>query len=316
MSDLLPRLSAGVLLPPRQLAVLVRTAPFRYKEFQIPKRKAGEFRTIAQPAREVKALQYWVLRDVLANFKVHNAAMAYRKGRSILHNAKPHAGSRFLLKMDFRDFFPSFKADDLRAFLKRQKTKISEEDVTALCQILFWMPKASVAPELCLSIGAPTSPALSNILMFDFDLHISTVAKANRVKYTRYADDLTFSAMHSESLSVVESAVHEWCAKVHSPKLAVHQGKTVRVSRAKSRRVTGLVLTNDRKVSLGRDVKRLVRAQVHHFLTGQMPVAERSSLRGMLHYVNSVEPAFLDRLRLFYGTDAIDSVMDFTVSDN
>src|SRR5438046_1659914 len=110
MSDLLTRLGSAVLLPQKELWMLVQSAPYRYKVYQIPKRNPGQFRTIAQPAREVKILQRWVMKHVLAKFEVHPAATAYRKDLSILDNARPHASSRFLLKMDFKDFFPSLKA--------------------------------------------------------------------------------------------------------------------------------------------------------------------------------------------------------------
>src|SRR6478752_4145703 len=114
MSDLLARLGVAVLLPQHELLRLIRSAPYRYKVYRIPKRAPGQFRTIAQPAREVKALQYWVIKNVLDKFAIHPSATAYRQHVSIAHNAKPHVRGRFLLKMDFRDFFPSLKAADLR----------------------------------------------------------------------------------------------------------------------------------------------------------------------------------------------------------
>jgi len=303
-SDLLTELGLAVLLPQRELAQLIRTAPFRYKVYKIPKRAPGEFRTIAQPAREVKALQYWVMNNVLNKFDVHPSATAYRKQVSIMRNAKPHARGRFLLKMDFKDFFPSLKAADFRAFLEMQSAPFDVDEVSALCNILFWVPKEGV-PDLCLSIGAPTSPLLSNVLMRRFDRNIATLCDARGVRYTRYADDLSFSAAQSEDLQMVEQGVIRWCATSSSPRLSVNEKKTVRVSRRESRRVTGLVLTNDDKVSLGRDMKRAIRATMHHFATGRLTPDEIQRLRGMLAYVNSVEPPFLQRLRDKYGSDLV-----------
>ena len=74
---------------------------------------------------------------------------------------------------------------------------------------------------------------------------------------------------------------------------------------ARRGRVTGLVLTNDGKVSLGRDRKRLIRATVHHFIAGKLNPEQIRELRGMLTYVKSVEPKFLVRLRSKYGSNAI-----------
>ena len=310
MSDLLNRLSVAALLSQDELMTLVRSAPHRYKIFQIPKRAPGQFRTIAQPAQEVKVLQYWVMKKILSKFEIHAAAKAYCHGLSIVDNARPHTRGKFLLKMDFKDFFPSLKARDFRVFLKRSKLALDAAEIEALCRILFWMPKGT--HDLCLSIGAPTSPMLSNILMMKFDRRISAFCAAHNAAYTRYADDLTFSADRSRTLQLVEKAVLNFSRRSVSPALAVNQDKTVRVSRKDSRRVTGLVLTNDRKVSLGREGKRRIRAQMHYFVTDRLETEQILQLQGMLAYVHSVEPSFMRRLSKKYGPDAIRRCLKWT----
>ena len=308
--SLLSRLGLALLLPADELDGLIRSAPHRYKVYQIPKRAKGQFRTIAQPAREVKALQYWVLKHILGQFEIHPAATAYRRNRSILQNAKPHVRSRFLLKLDFKDFFPSIKAQDFYVFMRRAKTGLSEAEIKALGRILFWAPKG--ASDLYLSIGAPTSPTLSNILMMNFDRQVSIVCREHRVAYTRYADDLSFSAATSNRLSTVESEVLRICGGMRSPRLTINQSKTVRVSKRDARRITGLILSNDQRVSIGRHEKRRIRASLHHFVTGRLAADEISRLRGMLAYVKSVEPSFLLRLRQKYGDDAVDRCFAWT----
>ena len=310
MSDLLNRLSVAALLPQDALMTLVRSAPHRYKIFQVPKRAPGQFRTIAQPAQEVKVLQYWVMKHILSKFEIHQAARAYCQDLSILDNATPHTRGKFLLKMDFKDFFPSLKAHDFRVFLSGIKSDLDVTEIEVLCRILFWMPKGT--RDLCLSIGAPTSPMLSNILMVEFDRRISAFCATHNAVYTRYADDLTFSADQSRTLQLVEKAVLNLSNSSVSPALAVNQDKTVRVSRKDSRRVTGLVLTNDGKVSLGRERKRRIRAQMHYFVTDRLETEQILRLRGMLAYVHSVEPSFMRRLRKKYGSDAVRRCLKWT----
>lgn len=75
--------------------------------------------------------------------------------------------------------------------------------------------------------------------------------------------------------------------------------------------MTGLVLTNEGHVSLGRDVKREIRATVHHFVTGKLSREQALSLRGTLAYVKSVEPDFLNRLRTKYGHEIIRQIQTF-----
>ena len=303
-------LSVAALLPRNELMTLIRSAPRRYKVFQVPKKVPGQFRTIAQPAREVKVLQYWVMKHILSKFEIHTAAKAYRNGLSIVDNATPHTQGNVLLKMDFKDFFLSLKARDFRAFLMRMNSNLDGVEIDALCRILFWMPKGT--SDLCLSIGAPTSPMLSNILMMKFDRRISAFCDTHNATYTRYADDLTFSADQFRTLELVEQTVLNVSRRSVGLALSVNPDKTVRVSRKDSRRVTGLVLTNDGKVSLGREEKRRIRVQMHYFVTDRLKTEQILQLRGMLAYVHSVEPSFMSRLNKKYGAEAVRRCIKWT----
>jgi RNA-directed DNA polymerase len=95
MSDLLASLCETTVMSPRDLLKVIRSAPRRYKEYDIDKRAPGQKRRIAQPAREVKTLQYWVMSNFLSQFPVHEAATGYREKKSIADNARPHASRRF-----------------------------------------------------------------------------------------------------------------------------------------------------------------------------------------------------------------------------
>ena len=303
MSSVLSGLTDVLPLSSEELLKFIRSSPMRYKVYFIPKRKPGEFRTIAQPAREVKALQYWVMANILRQFPVHPAATAYREGRNIADNARPHAYNRFLLKLDFKDFFPSIRDTDFKRFLTKNAPAVTDVEAELLTRILFWRPKGT--RHLCLAIGAPSSPLLSNILLFDFDRAVSRFCSRLGISYTRYADDLSFSAQASDLLAEAEKQVAGLCTRRRSPRLTLNIEKTVRVSKKGSRKVTGLVLTNEGRISLGRDLKREISATVHYFLTGKLSKEETLSLRGTLAYANSVEPEFLNRLRAKYGPEVI-----------
>jgi RNA-directed DNA polymerase len=308
MSFLLEKMSAQLLVPLNDLEYLVRSSPYRYKVYKIAKRTPGKTRIIAQPAKEVKTLQHWVMRNVLNTFPVHAAATAYRKGRNIADNAQPHVAKRYMLKMDFSDFFPSITSSDFVQFMKTNSLAVwqEEEDIEYLCRILFWRKKRRKS--LVLSIGAPSSPILSNILLYDFDVRMSELCVRHDVSYTRYADDLTFSTNKPNTLKKIEKGVLGVCAKLRSPRLKINIEKTVHVSTANSRRVTGLVLSNQGSVSLGREKKRSIRAAVHHYKQGKLNEGEIASLSGMLSFVYSVEPSFLQTLASRYGGTLINSL--------
>jgi RNA-directed DNA polymerase len=305
MSELLERLSAEFSLPMHDLVYLVRSAPYRYKVYQVDKRTPGQKRTIAQPARELKPLQRWVVQNVLAEFPIHESAMAYRKNRNILDNASHHARQRYLCKLDFKNFFPSIKATDFERFMRSASPaqQWTDEEIGYLSRILFWCKKRG--KELELSIGAPSSPMVSNILLYRFDLAVGALCANIGVTYTRYADDLTFSSNRPDVLQRIEKQIPRICTSLGSPRLFLNRQKTVHASQKGSRRVTGLVLTNDGLVSIGRDKKRIIRATVHRYMSGSLPENEIASLVGVLAFVNSVEPAFLRRLAGQYGSATI-----------
>ncbi len=303
MPDLIDSMAAAAFLGRQELLKIVRSAPKRYKVFQIEKRTPGEYRTIAQPAREVKNLQRWVMCHILNRFPVHEAATGYVSGKNIADNARPHARARFLLKLDFSDFFHSIKARDFGAFVRQCEPSMTPAELEAVSRVLFWQPPGG--GELCLSIGAPSSPQLSNVLLWDFDSRVAEVCVRAGARYTRYADDLSFSADSSSVVGSVEYAVRNVCATLISPRLVLNPCKTVRVSKRESRRVTGLILANDGSVSLGHANKRTIRACVHHFAEGKLSADEIKQLRGTLAYVNAVEPSFLARLRQKYGREVI-----------
>ena len=118
MSRLLAILTLETGLTGHDLSRIIASAPRRYKEFKMPKRQGG-FRHMAQPAREVKALQRALVKHYLEKLPIHSSAMAYERGTSIRLNAERHAKVNGpILKLDFRDFFPSIRPSDWIAYAK------------------------------------------------------------------------------------------------------------------------------------------------------------------------------------------------------
>ncbi|NMM78886.1 hypothetical protein B2J89_19765 [Acidovorax sp. SRB_24] len=288
-------MSSELGMLPSHLSLIIRTAPLRYKVFEIPK-KAGGSRTVAQPAREVKAIQRWVIRELTAHLPIHEAAMAYRPGVSIRRNAELHAASRYMLKLDFTNFFPSILRSDISSHLQCHCSNILSPDACELvAHVCCWAPDRS--PPLRLCIGAPSSPLLSNSIMFEFDNLLASISSAEGVTYTRYADDITLSSRERGKIDRYERVVRDLLAGLDFPKLKINAGKTVYASRAGKRVVTGLVLTPEGDVSIGRDRKRLIRAMYHRSVLNELPEKEAQELAGLIAFADSIEPGFSARLK-------------------
>lgn len=286
---------------------LIRTAPSRYKVHEIEKRNGRGKRTIAQPTAEIKLLQKYLLDRYVAKLPVSEAAKAYRSGHGIVDHASPHAKNQYLLKLDFKDFFPSIQAVDFVKHLKKYSVDLSPEDAKVLSRVFFWRPRGQ--QNLLLSIGAPSSPAISNTLMFDFDSEVIQYCIKTGIIYTRYADDLALSTNQPNVLSDAHAFVERLCRRIKSPKFTLNGEKTVFTSKKYRRQLTGLVLSNDGTISIGRDRKRSIRAMAYHYKLGNLAPEEHSRLRGWLAFTMSVDREFVKTIEAMVGKERFQKLM-------
>lgn len=290
---LLAQISHELGLGDEFVRTLVRTAEHRYKCHQIPKRSGGA-RTIEHPARPLKAVQRWLLHSVVERFPVHDSAVGFRRGVGLRANAERHRGAHYLVRVDLADFFHSITVDDLRNYLAvNQQTAGWDEAERATFVRL-------VSRRGRLPIGAPTSPALSNAICFQLDCSVSAFCAAIDVIYTRYADDLTFSAREPNRLRGVEALLTNALNQLQVPRsLRINTSKTIHSSKKKRMLVTGLVLDSGGEISIGRNLKRRIRSGVFKFDT--LPIEDKRCLSGLLAFAKGVEPDFINRLILKLG---------------
>lgn len=296
--NLVEELSLALGVGTREILGLIATAPRRYKVYPIDKRNGGK-RIIAQPSSELKEAQRFVLKNYLCMMPVHEAAKAYVSDANIYDNAISHARSEYILKLDFKEFFPSIVVADLVQVIKSRQLPYDKALQWQLAQILFW-GRGSAVPT-CLSIGAPSSPALSNIVMYNIDAHLSELAHKMNVIYTRYADDITISSLSKESAVKFEVAARQYIGKIKSPKLIFNDEKRGLYGRGQRRMVTGLVITPDHKVSIGRERKRLISSMIHKASLGELDANNTLNLQGLLGFCLASEPSFVESMKDKYG---------------
>jgi RNA-directed DNA polymerase len=182
----------------------------RYTTFEILK-KSGTERTIHAPKKGLKTIQKCINLILQAIYEPHNAATGFVPNKSIVDNAKIHVGSNYVYNIDLKDFFPSIDQARVWAMLQQKPFELNkknerlilsniiaaltctEMEVERLNENGAWeIVKRNVLPQ-----GAPTSPTITNIICQRLDIRLSGVAKRFGLKYSRYADDITFSSMHN-----------------------------------------------------------------------------------------------------------------------
>jgi hypothetical protein len=238
-----------------------------YQRFLIPK-KSGGSRQISAPMPRLKRTQYWILDNILAKVPVHAAAHGFVPGRSILTNAAPHTGREVVVNLDLKDFFPTLSWRRVRGkfqglgysgavatVLALICTEPDTDEIELDGQRLFVRKGPRRLPQ-----GAPTSPALTNLICLRLDKRLTGLAAKLGFTYTRYADEMTFSASGeaAEKTGTLLKAVQ---AIVAAEGFAVHPSKT-RIMRSHRRQeVTGLVVNE--RAGVPRDTLRRFRALLH-----------------------------------------------------
>lgn len=299
-------------LSAKQIDRLSVRSPYSYKVYSIPKRTGGT-RLIAQPARETKIVQYWLIENVFSKLPVHECATAYEVGSSIKDNASRHLAGNYLSKFDFKNFFPSITSKDIQSHLRAHLSEtLTEAEIAWISRISSF--KYVENNNLCLSVGAPSSPLLSNSIMFDFDSEVYNWCNEHCVVYSRYADDITFSSSTKNLASAFEKLILDVAKSISYPRLKINENKTVHVSKKHQRRITGLIVNNDGKLSLGRGKKREISSMVHRFLINTIDLIEVHRLQGLLGFAINIEPDFITRLSVKYGHDLIGKILRMRTS--
>ncbi|MBM7344696.1 retron St85 family RNA-directed DNA polymerase [Pantoea coffeiphila] len=303
--SLINRLATSLQQSELKVNAYLEGASGKYKVYRIPKRTTG-FRIIAQPAKALKDYQRAFLQ--LYRFPIHECAMAYQKGKSIRDNALAHARNPYLLKTDLEDFFNSITPDIFWQCVERSSSselQFQLADRRYVDQVLFWKPTKR-STRLMLSVGAPSSPVISNFCLYEFDTLINEYCRELDIIYTRYADDLTFSCNTREVLKSVPAIIETLLNKIFSKKLRLNRGKTIFSSMAHNRHVTGVTLNNEGRLSLGRERKRFIKHLINQYRYGMIDESDKAYLVGLLAFASHIEPDFILRMNDKYSYELMD----------
>lgn len=271
-------------------------------------------RLLAAPKPRLKEIQRRLLRHVLQPIPVHDAAHGCVPGRSVRTAVTPHAGSDVVLSMDLEACFASIPAERVWGLL--QGTAGLPEPVAHLVTGLgttvlprhVWQriapPSGMDARERHrrlgqhlavphLPQGAPTSPALANLVCFRLDRRLTGLADSFGAVYTRYVDDLTFSGDRRVRRGRLAELVAEIAAEEG---FRVHRGKTRWRDSARRQSVLGTVV--NARPTLPRTERDALRALLHNCARhgwrtqtrGRDPETFRDHVLGRVAWAVSIDP--------------------------
>lgn len=254
------------------ITAMIKSPKIYYRTFNLRK-KSGGLRPILAPRKFIKTIQYWIKDHILNRLKVHSSCYSYRSGVSIKDNAINHVRKKFVASIDISDYFGSINKKMIKDCFYRNS--IPEHVINTISGLVTYND--------ALPQGAPTSPIISNAILFDFDEKMSFLALSLGCIYTRYSDDITISCDQNENIkTLIDSAETE----LQSLGFALNKEKKRIISNNNRQVVTGILVNESIRPT--RDYRKKIRSAFDHaFKEQDNSQLTINKLRGYLNYLKS-----------------------------
>ena len=301
-----------------------------YYVFELPKKSGGR-RLIAAPKKQLKYLQQWLLNTVIHPLPVGDAVHGFTRNRSIVTNALPHLNKDIVINVDLKDFFPTISYQRVKGLF--QKLGYSEQLATVFALISTQAETEEVemdgiryyvhSGERRLPQGSPASPAISNLIAYRLDKKVKGLADQFGFTYTRYADDLSFSAS-KEAERNISRFLYFLKKIISSEGFTIHPDKTHIMRSGNRQMVTGIVVNE--KAGVQRSRLRQFRALLHNISVNGWQdqqwgkaIHVINAIEGYIQYVHMVNPIKaqqfkkdLDTIIAKHGRPAVNKEISFT----
>lgn len=278
-------------------------------------------RTIYKPSPLLKEFHYFLNGFLLESLPVDEVvSFAYRKGATLLQAVAPHARSRAFYQTDLERFFESITSDLIRSVLTNNITPVRDlsdhiEHILRLLTINERLP-----------IGYSTSPILSNACLLGFDKRLTAISLERKWVYTRYADDIIVSANDRVAIDDAGRIIEDCLLTELGEGFALNESKTKLTTVGRKIKLLGLTVLPTGNIVVDRDIKNRIESWLHFYVTDRPRLAkifveERGEgmedglqrLSGLISYVYSADLAYLEKLRMKFGSTVIDSFLHRSV---
>ncbi len=255
------------------------TGPLDRRYRRVPHRKkSGKIRLLHVPDAPLALLQTKIKEHIIDKAALPDWIHGGVRHRSARTNAKVHAGQPLVFCLDVQDFYPSVKADRVKAVF--MALGFEGEALQFLVHI--------TTVDGRLPQGTSTSPGLANLTAISMDRRITALAAKHGFKYTRFVDDLTISGNRRlcNFRKLIQKIVEQEGFRANEAKRATMSGSSRQI-------VTGIVVNT--KPNLPKETRKAIRKQVGLEL---MAMGARSkSTEGLLAWARYVNPDFARSLQ-------------------
>lgn len=272
------------------------------------KKKCGGTRTLTIPNKKLSIIQRWIYERILLPYYYKNLKLEFKRdfvpkklqkpfqekavhgflpNKSIVTNAEKHVGQRIIMKIDFKDFFPSISEKRVCGLFKKMGyTSYISNVLAGLCTYDDQLPQ-----------GAPSSPMITNLISMKMDLRIYNLCKKYKFRYTRYADDITISG--DVWLLHFKNTIFKI---IKDENFTISEKKFKIIGKGNRQSVTGIVVNE--KLNIKREEMRKLRAILHNCKTKGILADKRNwdkhfqnRLYGKISFFNMVRPDLTEQFK-------------------
>jgi hypothetical protein len=277
-------------------------------------------RTVYSPEKNLKLYLGFLSRVLFDRLPIESEVVySYRKGVNVVNAVEKHRNSKYFFQADIENFFGSITRDAIKA------TILAAVESCPISDIEHWMDRILdlVTIDGFLPPGYPTSPAISNACLLEFDRQLLAWCFERNLVYTRYADDLIVSGLSEDDLSFLVSKITGVLDSVFSGVMTLNSSKTRIIRPGAKIKILGIAILPNGKVSVDGRLKKSAETAMHFLLKDREKFTSflkevdldraLKKFSGQLNYINTVDPSFLDKLRKKYGATAVDKIIHVSV---
>ncbi|WP_374566533.1 reverse transcriptase domain-containing protein [Ideonella sp.] len=266
---------------------------------------------LVSPSERLRAHHNFLKLFLVDFLPVHEAVFSYRKGVNARAAVEKHTAGRHFFVTDVESFFPSITRGLVRETIVAATERLPIADLQEHLEHMLDL----MCVDGSLPVGFSTSPGLSNAALYAFDGAFQDRCVGLGVTFTRYADDIILSAAERSQVEASACLLEELLGSMFNNTLQLHRGKSKFLKAGGKIKLLGMVLLPNGSVSVDSAVKDEIETMLHLYLRNRErfnalleagPDKVEARLAGLLNYVNTVDQAYLDKLRRKYGAAVVD----------
>ena len=285
---------------------IIKLGPTSYSKFDIDKSEGGK-REINAPNEELKLIQKVLVDYLTPELKISPFAVAYRTDdyfppREFI---KKHLEYKYTVALDIKNFFPSIKERDVKHCFKQNGILLSSKQWKVLCNVFFMKGEQGVP------MGSCASPWLSNVVMYEFDILLNKKLKSVSSDYywDRYSDNLYISCNSYSKALKIKSEVRKHIYNNTFPKFRVNEKKTKLNYSGQHRKILGVILTIDERLTIGGKKKKITDNLLHKYnKVSCLDLKSLNSLQGYLGFAKYIDDDYWNRILCKYGQPLINKI--------